>query len=108
MLYETLSLIGAIIFGALGMLSVIASSAEGQSNGFLSWAAWLLYLLAFYLLFYSFEGFGIAGGYALWAAGTAAIVAVVGTRWGDRPSTGQIISMMLVMLGLVGFALSGS
>jgi len=108
MLYETLSLIGGIIFGALGMLSVIASGEEGQSNGILSWAGWSLYIPAFYLLFYSFEGFGVASGYALWGAGTAVIVAIVGKRWGDRPSTGQIVSMMLVMVGLVGFALGGS
>ena len=108
MLYETLFLIGGIIFGALGMLAVVASSAEGQSNSYLSWGSWLLYVVAFYLLFFSFEGFGVAGGYALWAAGTAAMVAIVGTRWGDTPSIGQIISMVLVVVGLVGFAVSGS
>ena len=71
MLYETLFLIGGIIFGALGMLAVVASSAEGQSNSYLRWGSWLLYVVAFYLLFFSFEGFGVASGYALWAAGTA-------------------------------------
>ncbi len=107
MLYETLSLIGSIIFGALGMLAVIASSAEKQSNSYLSWATWFLYVATFYLLFFSFEGFGVAGGYALWAAGTAAIVAIMGTRWGDRPSIGQIVSMILVIVGLAGFGVSG-
>ena len=107
MVYETLSLIGGIIFGALGMLSVIASREEGQSNGILSWAGWLLYIPAFYLLFFSFEGFGVAGGYALWCAGTAIIVAIVGVRWGDKPSIGQIISIILVIVGLVGFGLTG-
>ena len=110
MLYETLSLIGGIIFGALGMLAVVASSAEGQSNSYLSWGSWLLYIPAFYLLNFIFEDYGIGSGYTLWAGGTVVLVAlfvmVYGPSWGETLNVWQYGSLGLVVMGLVGLSLT--
>jgi len=102
-------LIGAIICGALAMMAVLMSSGEGASSIW-SWAAWLLYIPAFYLLNFIFEDYGIGSGYTLWAGGTvvlvALFVAVYGPSWGETLNVWQYGSLLLVVMGLVGLSLT--
>ena len=92
-------LLVAILCGVIGTLSIFASS-DPESPSWLSWVSWFIFTPAFYALFYAMEDFGVASTFALWAAGVGIITAVQGWRWGDRLSTGQLISMGLVFSGL--------
>ena len=103
----TLSLIGSIFFAVLGLLATLSASIGDKNSGWLSWAAWILFYPAFVLLFFAFELYGVAGGFALWAAGLSLIVTIQAFRWGDNPTTAQLISIALVLLGLTAFGLSG-
>jgi len=104
----TLYITSAIIFGALGIITVIASSEGGKGSGLLNWLSWLLFAPAFTLLYLAFEGFGIAGAYALWAAGVSLICVVQGVRWGDRLAMRQFVLIGFVLIGLTIFGLGGS
>ena len=103
----TLSLVGAIFFGVLGVLATLSASIGDKNSGRLSWAAWILFYPAFVLLFFAFELYGVAGGFALWGAALSLIVTIQGLRWGDNPTTAQWLSIALVILGLTAFGLSG-
>lgn len=101
-----LFLLGAILCGSIGTLSIFAA-ADPESPKWLSWVSWFIFTPTFYALFYAMTDFGVAGAFALWAAGVGIITAVQGWRWGDRLSTGQLISMGLVFGGLITFGWSG-
>jgi len=99
---------GSIILGALGIIAIIASSEGGKGSGLLNWLSWLLFIPAFTLLYFAFDDFGIAGAYAVWAAGISLICIVQGMRWGDRLSISQLLAAGLMLIGLAIFGLGGS
>lgn len=101
-----LFLLGAILFGVIGTLSIFGST-DPNAPWWLSWVSWFVFTPAFICLFYAFDDFGIAGAFALWGAGTALIITIQGVRWGDKLSNLQIGSITLIVLGLTFFGLGG-
>ena len=103
----TIYIVGAILFGTLGVLSVVTSSDSHKYANWLSWVSWALFIPAFYLLAYAFYDFGVAGAYALWTAGVSLACTLQGRRWGEKLSKSQTRFTILILSGLVLFSLSG-
>ncbi len=101
-------IIGAAIFGTLGLLAVSGSSGDSQYAGLLSWASWLLFWPAFTLLVFAYDTFWVLGGYALWALGVSSLCVLVGRfYWGDKHNWQHNIALLLVFSGLLLIGLGG-
>ncbi len=104
-----LYILGAALFGTLGIVAVSASSGNSQYAGILSWASWLLFWPAFMLLFFAYDIFWVLGGYALWALGMGILSVIVGRLyWNDKANWQHTVALLIVFSGLLLIGLGGS
>lgn len=103
--FKYIFLIGAIIFGAVGMIAMLISN-----EGLWAWIPWLAFIPAYTLLVYVAEDYGIGSSYTLWIGAIILIVSLFvilfGASWGEELSNNQYVAILLVAIGLVGLSLS--
>lgn len=105
MLSSTIYLIAGILF-ATGGVATMSSTDWHERSPFRTWLSWMLYLPAYYLLYFSLDSFGVAGGYALWVAGTAVLITLIAAKkWHESFTKPQLIFFGITLFGLVGFGL---
>ncbi|MGB1250770.1 MAG: SMR family transporter [Candidatus Promineifilaceae bacterium] len=104
--FKYLFLIGAILLGAIAMVSMLMS---GQ-GAIWDWLPWFAFIPAYMLLNNVIEDYGLGSAYTLWAGGIVILVALFvvlyGESWGEVLTSGQYIALGVTVLGLLGLSLS--
>ena len=100
-----LFLTGAILCGAIGMVSMLISN-----EGIWAWIPWLAFIPAYALLVLTSEDYGIGSAFILWIGSIVVLIGLFvflfGESWGEFLSGTQYIALMIVLLGLVGLTFS--
>lgn len=100
-----LFLIGAILCGAIGMISMLISN-----EGIWAWIPWLAFIPAYSLLVIVSEDYGIGSAFMLWIGAIVICIGLFvfmfGSDWGEYLSNTQYVALLFVFIGLTGLSVS--